>query len=457
MGETDQRERVLQLIQRFGWNATAFQTLETGYDYFFDTDDACVAYVDTGSAWVAAGAPLAAAESLPEAAEAFRRAAHAAGRRCCFFATEERFRDASATGWSAFVIGQQPSWDPRDWAGSLSRHPSLRQQLRRAQNKGVSVRALAPSERETEPVRRALRLVGERWLATRDMAAMSFLVRLEPFHQAEQRQCFVAEREGRLLGFAGVVPVPARGGWFLEDLVRDPSAPNGTSELLVDAVMTWAAAHGCEWLTLGLAPLAGDVGGVLKWVRKLSSPLYDFDGLRVYKAKLRPASWTNIYLSYPDSQGAIRSLLDALRAFAPQGLLRFGLQSLLRGPMVVVATLAALLAPWTVLLALAPAEHWFGNAYVKWGWVAFDLALLLGFSRWLQRPRLALLSVLALAVTADACLTLLQALLWNVRQARGLLEIALVVIACAMPALAAGILWGAQRRSRQTARAAPRL
>ena len=69
---------------------------------------------------------------------------------------------------------------------------------------------------------------------------MAFLVQLEPFGFAEQRRTFIAEQDGRVIGFAGLIPVPARGGWFLEHLVRDPEAPNGTSELLVHAVMGWA-------------------------------------------------------------------------------------------------------------------------------------------------------------------------------------------------------------------------
>ena len=58
MGTEADRARALALVERHGWNATAFQTVEPGYSYFFHDDDACVAYVDTGSAWVAAGAPL---------------------------------------------------------------------------------------------------------------------------------------------------------------------------------------------------------------------------------------------------------------------------------------------------------------------------------------------------------------------------------------------------------------
>src|SRR5262245_43037198 len=103
-----QRARVLELVQREGWNATAFQTLEPGFSYFFHGDRACVAYVDTGRAWVAAGAPIASVELLAEVARAFVRTARGADRRVCFFATEERFRSASAGELSSMRLGEQP-------------------------------------------------------------------------------------------------------------------------------------------------------------------------------------------------------------------------------------------------------------------------------------------------------------------------------------------------------------
>ena len=50
-------DRVLALVRRYGWNATSFQALDPGMRHFWCGDDACVAYADTGEAWVAAGAP----------------------------------------------------------------------------------------------------------------------------------------------------------------------------------------------------------------------------------------------------------------------------------------------------------------------------------------------------------------------------------------------------------------
>src|SRR5215831_1427387 len=84
MSELDaERRRVLAVLHRHGWNATSFQVLEPGFRYWF-------AYVDTGRAWVAAGAPLTAPGRLPEVAERFRVAARAERRRIAFFGVEER-------------------------------------------------------------------------------------------------------------------------------------------------------------------------------------------------------------------------------------------------------------------------------------------------------------------------------------------------------------------------------
>ncbi|MFP2934887.1 phosphatidylglycerol lysyltransferase domain-containing protein, partial [Pyxidicoccus sp. 3LG] len=111
---SDERSRVLELLRRYGWNATSFQVLQPGFHYWFDpAGDACAAYVDTGGAWVSAGAPIASPERLSRVTAAFEEAARAAGRRVCFFATEPRFTEL--VPMESLSVGEQPVWDPTRW------------------------------------------------------------------------------------------------------------------------------------------------------------------------------------------------------------------------------------------------------------------------------------------------------------------------------------------------------
>jgi lysylphosphatidylglycerol synthetase-like protein (DUF2156 family) len=315
------RARALELLRRHGRDTVSFQVLEAGYRYFFDGDDALVAFVDTGGAWVAAGGPVAPAARVAEVAERFAEAAIAQSRRACFFAAEQTH------GLPALQIGEQPVWTAARWDEVLAGSSSLRYQLRRARAKGVAVRRLAPSELASGArLRVAFDELGRRWQDLHRLPPMRFLVQLEPLTFASERLLYVAERAGEPVAFASAIPVYARGRRFLEDLVRAPDAPNGTAELLVDAVMRDA---GEPEVTLGLAPLAGEVAGWLRLARWVGGGLYDFDGLRRFKAKLKPHAWEPVYLCAAPGGSPLLALRDSLRAFAGGSLVGFATRSLL--------------------------------------------------------------------------------------------------------------------------------
>lgn len=437
------RERVLVLLRRHGWNSTSFQILEPGFRYWFDGDDACVGYVDTGRSWVVAGPPIAHADRLGEVATRFVEAARTAHRRTAWFGTEPRFRDA--TSWRSLRIGDQPVWSPAAWANVVESSKSLREQLRRARAKGVAVRAIDAAELVADHTTRVqVEALIVRWLASRPIAPMGFLVQIDPFTFPAERRYFVAEREGKIVAFLGIIPIYARHGWFFEDFLRDPDAPNGTVELLVDAGMRAAAAAAIPVVTLGLVPLAGEVTSWLRAARRLGRSLYDFDGLRAFKAKFKPSAWDPIYLSYPPRGNAFTALYDTLKAFARGGLLRFGLETFLRGPAVVVRALAALLVVWTAVLALPASAHYFPSPAWQYGWVAFDVCVGAGLFALARRWRQPLADIVATAVTLDAIVTAIQAIVYNLPRRSGPLDVAVIVIAMLAPTVAAILLWNAR-------------
>ncbi len=313
----------------------SFQLLASEFRYWFDGDDVVVAYVDTGTAWVAGGPPIAPLERLDEVAARFAEAAAVAGRRVSFFACEQRFVDAMRAHRDDVLprddlrrrarvlqIGEQPVWSPAGWDDVLAHTSSLRYQLRRARAKGVRVRAITVEELATDPsLRTRIEALCADWLASRRMAPMGFLVALEPLAFGAARVILVAEQHGVLVGVMSAVPVYARQRLSIEHLIRARAAPNGTTELLVDATMRIAAARGAAGVTLGLAPLAGMVTAPLRFARAISRPLYDFRGLRAFKNKLRPSTWEAVYLLAPRSRWV--GLLDGLRAFARGDLVGF--------------------------------------------------------------------------------------------------------------------------------------
>lgn len=228
----------------------------------------------------------------------------------------------------AYVVGEQPWWDLSRWEETLQSAPGLRAQLRRAARHGVRVEQHAGHTLSgTSPLRRELDALVRSWLETRGLPPLGFAAEVAPFQRLEARRVFVARVEGRAVAAAFTCPVEGQPAWMLDVLARAPNAPNGTSELLVDAAFRAGLASGVARATLGLCPLSGPVPPEYALVAKLSAPLYDFEGLRAFRARLRPHAWERVLLEHPGQSRTVGTL-RALRAFSGGSLVRFGLRTL---------------------------------------------------------------------------------------------------------------------------------
>lgn len=438
MSAPTQQQRALEILRQAGHHATSFQILEEGYLYWFDPQvEAVVAYQKVQGFWVAAGAPIAQASQEAAVAARFVLDAQRHGCRALFFSTDAAFLEALGAldhPFASLPIGEQPEWDPREYTLEGSKRRSLRAQVHRARNKGVRVRCASPREVALEPgrLRAQVELVLERWLAARKMSAMRFMVDLQPFTFPAERRYYIAEQGDRAVGFLAAIPVYARRGWFFEDVIRTPDAPNGTAELMIHTALEEACQEQDHYVTLGLAPLAGVEDGpgparLLRWVMRRSwlhlGPLYQFQGLRAFKDRFRPERWRPQYLVVSPGPMNLRALHAVLLAFAGGGVLDFAVDTLrrllerisLRRWSAALLALAGLLVPWTLLLAVADGERWFGDASIHRAWVVFDAGMvlaLLWLGRQVRRGRpmaRGLAFVLAGATLTDLVLTTAQA------------------------------------------------
>lgn len=431
-------EKVTALLERYGHDTVCSQALEPGLSYWFSEDgDACVAYAAVGGAWVAAGGPICDQDKRQAVMRSFASAATVAGKRPRFFATED-----ACEGFSSVLIGEQAEWEPTQWEATLASKASLREQLRRARAKGVSVRAVNAREvcNPKGELHKQVRLMVRDWQQSRQMAPMQFLVTLDLFQNEKHKRYFIAEREGRVIGLLVAAAIPARKGWFFENLLRAHDASNGTTELLFDCAIRVAAEEGIELVSFGLAPLAGDVSAWLAAVRDHSRWLYDFEGLRAFKAKLVPQRWQRIYLSFPEQEKGVRATIDSLTAFAGGSWIGFGLRTLAHAHATLVWWFALLLIPWTVLLSQGAIEHWFPSASIRAAWIGFDMLLFVGLvnlALGFDKGKARLLSALA---ACDAAMGIVQLVQFNQHRLTSVFEWSLALVAIAAPIGASVIL-----------------
>lgn len=333
--EREDLARARELVLAHGRNATCYQILNPGFRRWFAPEgDAVVAYVPHAGVRVVGGEPVCPPERLAEVVDAFERDATRRRRRVCYFGAEEPLAEVlrSRGPCDRLVLGTQPVWRPRSLVATFHDKPSLRAQVNRAHNKGVSARHW-PSERAAgehcggDP---GLARCLSDWLGTRGLPPMHFLVEPETLTRLEDRRVFVAERRGVPVAFLVASPVPARRGWLIEQIVRgmegDRRAPNGTAELLLHAAALELAAADARFITLGLAPLSRRseppdsrppwlVRRLLDQVRTWGRSFYDFEGLEAFKAKFVPDFWEPIYAIAGERRIGLRTLYAIAGAF----------------------------------------------------------------------------------------------------------------------------------------------
>lgn len=315
------------IVRRQGWNATAYQILNPGFQYWLDpARDAAVGFVSRNRIRVVGGAPVCADDRLGEVLDAFESDARSCGEGVIYFCAEQRLAAVARRDGRrpTFPIGAQPVWHPADLLGAFSVQASLRAQLNRAHNKGIRSRELGEMGVVANA---ALRRCLDEWLDDRALPALHFLIETQTLDDLVDRRVFVAEREGELVGYLVASPIPARQGWLIEQIVRGRRAPNGTSELLLHHAARVLAERGAGLITLGLAPLAQRgtpaVDDTTRWLRILFAELrehgrrfYNFQGLENFKSKFGEPRWETVYASLAPGTSLPRALVAVAAAFA---------------------------------------------------------------------------------------------------------------------------------------------
>jgi phosphatidylglycerol lysyltransferase len=319
--------RARELVLAQGWNSTSYQIINPGIRHWFSkADDAVIGFVSCHGVRVVVGAPICAEERLKEIAAEFELDATHSKEQVCYLAAEARLESiyVCSQKHAKVLLGAQPVWHPHDWNSIVVKHKSLRAQLNRASNKGVTVEEWSTEKAHNNP--ELLECLNQ-WLNIKGLPPLHFMVEPYTLSRLYDRRVFVAECTGKVVGYVILSPVSQRNGWLFEQFVYKPGAPNGSVELMIDYAMRAIDDDGYKYATLGLSPLSTRASVapfrnpfwlriLLAWMRIHGQRFYNFDGLDAFKAKLRPAKWEPVFAIYNESYIPIKAFYAIASAFS---------------------------------------------------------------------------------------------------------------------------------------------
>lgn len=328
LNDSPQIARTREIVLAHGWNSTSYQLINPGIERWFSkTGDAVVGFVSCSGRRVVAGAPVCAKERLRDVVAEFEQNSLETGRRACYFCAEARLESfyENTPSHAKILLGAQPVWNPNNWTGIVAKNKSLRAQLNRARNKGVTVTEWSIEKAHDNQV---LKQCLKEWLSSKGLPPLRFLVEPNTLSRLFDRRVFVATRSsGEVVGFIVLSPVATRNGWLFEQFPHRPGAPNGTVELMIDTAMRTLAEGGYDYVTLGLSPLSKRaeiklfdnplwLRVLLAWMRKHAQRFYNFDGLDAFKAKLQPERWEPVFAVSNEPRISFKTLYAIASAFS---------------------------------------------------------------------------------------------------------------------------------------------
>src|SRR5882757_1884254 len=255
----DPTGELLRLQTLYGYNPHSLVSIAPGAMLWSSPDvDGAVIYGEFGRVWLVAGDPLAQLEDMAELAQQFAAFAKRKNRVVAFVPTSAEFaRLITPDNFAAVKVGASPYFDLKAWNPRGDCAKKLRAGANQARRAGVEVEMIL--ERFDESLKKETAQLCLSWLSSRRSATtFGWLVALDPFLHSEYKKYFTARVDGKLVGFLAASPIPARHGWYLEDVLREPDAPHGTATLLVIEALAKLKAEGVSLATLGTSPLATD-------------------------------------------------------------------------------------------------------------------------------------------------------------------------------------------------------
>ncbi len=294
-------------IARWGRQATASQLGNPGIQVWVDPEsDSVVGYRQVGQGAVTVGDPIGPLGEWPGVIQRFERQF----QRVTWFGISEDFPVGHRL---AMPLGFETQASATDWAQILKQRSGLRYQIRRSVKKGVCVIEVDPWVDLTACL--------ASWRSQKMPWRLYFMTDPEIVSHRSSRRAWAAVYHHAVVGYLVASPVPNQRYWLFEQWIRDPKAPNGVIEQLVDAAI--AGLPDGAFFTMGLCPFSVSPilpesrvsRGILGVCRVLLKPVYRCASLTRFKLKFQFPVHRRIRLAFSRYRYMPLCFVDVILAF----------------------------------------------------------------------------------------------------------------------------------------------
>jgi phosphatidylglycerol lysyltransferase len=283
---------------------------------FSSSGDSFLMYARVGRSWVAMGDPQGKAGEAGELIWKFRELVDQHDGWTVFYeVSRHHLHQYVDLGLAMFKLGEEARVPLAEMSLEGGANKWLRHVSHRLQEEGWRFAILPAAD---VPARmEELRRVSDGWLQCKRTREKGFSLGFFKEDYLERFPLAAVSRGGRIAAFANIWA--GNGGEELSvDLMRfGPDAPENCMDFLFVQLMLWGRENGFAWFNLGMAPFSGlaSVSMAPLWNRfgaflfQHGENFYNFQGLRRYKEKFRPA-WEPRYLAGPGGMALPRVLAN---------------------------------------------------------------------------------------------------------------------------------------------------
>jgi phosphatidylglycerol lysyltransferase len=319
---SSERERVRELLNRWGHNYISHLAMHGGTSYHWVDDTACVAFTLRGRTALALGDPIGPPEAMEGAVKDFVAYCDKQDWIAAFYQADEPAPYRSV-GLTLVQVGAEALLCAGDFSLAGTQRSNLRHSVQRCEKSGPRFEFAAGPD-VVSNYREQLEGVSGTWLQSRRSPELGYS--LGTFATLADPDIVVGlafAGDGRLDAFVSWLPVPARGAWTLDLMRRRPDSTYGVVETLIVKSIEEARRRGIVELSLGMTPrviaVPGATHGLDAAWRAMYWGLDRFErrrSLQHFKEKFSPR-WEDRYLVVPNAATLPEVLVALVRAHLP--------------------------------------------------------------------------------------------------------------------------------------------